>query len=76
MFFRQKRYGLDGQEIKIWKFRTMRAEEAGTEKPRRGDPRVTRLGAVMRRLSLDELPLSRWGRCSRPGSPSYRPCNG
>jgi putative colanic acid biosynthesis UDP-glucose lipid carrier transferase len=57
-FFRQKRYGLDGREIRIWKFRTMNVCEDGPEmvpaKP--SDPRVTWLGAILRRTSLDELP--------------------
>jgi putative colanic acid biosynthesis UDP-glucose lipid carrier transferase len=56
--FRQRRYGLDGREITVLKFRTMRVCEAGSEfrQARRGDPRVTRLGRVLRATSLDELP--------------------
>ena len=58
VFFRQKRYGLDGREIWVWKFRTMRVcQSCGPFTPtRRNDPRVTRLGAILRTLSLDELP--------------------
>jgi putative colanic acid biosynthesis UDP-glucose lipid carrier transferase len=58
MFFRQRRYGLDGQEICVWKFRTMTVCEDGPQavQARRNDPRVTRLGALLRRTSLDELP--------------------
>ncbi len=58
VFFRQRRYGLGGQEIRIWKFRTMRVVEDGSEvtPASRDDPRVTFLGRILRRLSLDELP--------------------
>jgi putative colanic acid biosynthesis UDP-glucose lipid carrier transferase len=58
VFFRQKRYGLDGREIFVWKFRSMHACENGQDikQARRGDPRVTPVGAVLRRTSLDELP--------------------
>lgn len=58
VFFRQTRYGLDGQEIRIWKFRTMSVCEDGAEavQVKRNDPRVTWLGAILRKTSLDELP--------------------
>lgn len=58
VFFRQKRYGLDGREIRVWKFRSMRVCEDGPTVAQacRNDPRVTRLGAFLRRTSLDELP--------------------
>ena len=58
VFFRQRRYGLDGREIRVWKFRTMTVCEDGPQvvQATRNDPRVTRLGAVLRRTSLDELP--------------------
>jgi putative colanic acid biosysnthesis UDP-glucose lipid carrier transferase len=58
VIFRQRRYGLDGDEITVYKFRTMRVTEDGVEIRQcgRGDPRVTPLGAFMRRTSLDELP--------------------
>lgn len=58
VFFRQKRYGLDGREILVWKFRTMRVCENGTQvnQATKHDPRVTPLGALLRRTSLDELP--------------------
>jgi putative colanic acid biosynthesis UDP-glucose lipid carrier transferase len=58
VFFRQLRYGLDGREILVWKFRTMRVcEDGGTVKQAtRNDSRVTPLGAVLRKTSLDELP--------------------
>jgi len=58
VFFRQRRYGLDGREILVWKFRTMRVCEDGPQviQATRGDPRVTRVGALLRKTSLDELP--------------------
>ncbi len=58
VFFRQTRYGLDGRPIKVWKFRTMQVCENGPTVAQavKNDPRVTRVGAVLRRTSLDELP--------------------
>ena len=68
-FYRQRRVGKDGREFTILKFRTMvpgahgvrdaladRNEGAGPLFKLRRDPRVTRVGAVLRRYSLDELP--------------------
>lgn len=56
--FRQTRYGMRGEPIEVWKFRTMAVQEDGGEvrQATRDDPRVTRLGAFLRRYSLDELP--------------------
>lgn len=56
--FRQRRYGLAGDEIVVYKFRTMRVMEDGDviRQTTHNDPRLTRLGAFMRRNSLDELP--------------------
>ena len=58
IIFRQRRYGLDGQEITVYKFRTMRVMEDGADIPqaRKNDPRITKFGALLRRTSLDELP--------------------
>ncbi|TNV22972.1 undecaprenyl-phosphate glucose phosphotransferase [Buttiauxella sp. B2] len=58
VFFKQDRYGLSGQKIKVWKFRTMRVMENSDTvvQATKGDPRVTRFGAFLRRTSLDELP--------------------
>ncbi|HTO99327.1 MAG TPA: undecaprenyl-phosphate glucose phosphotransferase [Myxococcales bacterium] len=56
--YAQERVGLDGRPFRMLKFRTMRtdAETEGPRFARDGDPRVTRLGALLRRSSLDELP--------------------
>jgi len=58
VFFRQSRRGFDDHEFRIWKFRTMNVleDDATIQQARRGDSRVTRLGRVLRRTSVDELP--------------------
>jgi len=58
VIFRQKRVGLGGREFNIYKFRTMRwsRETAPAAWTKPGDKRVTRVGRVLRRTSLDELP--------------------
>jgi putative colanic acid biosynthesis UDP-glucose lipid carrier transferase len=57
-FFRQRRYGLDGREILVWKFRTMTCCDNGdvVRQATRDDERVTPIGRFLRRTSLDELP--------------------
>jgi putative colanic acid biosynthesis UDP-glucose lipid carrier transferase len=56
--FKQKRYGIAGQEIEVWKFRSMRTMDNGSvvKQATKGDARVTPLGAILRKTSLDELP--------------------
>ena len=56
--FKQRRYGRGAEEIEVYKFRTMSVAENGAEvrQATRGDSRVTRFGAFLRRTSLDELP--------------------
>jgi putative colanic acid biosysnthesis UDP-glucose lipid carrier transferase len=59
VIFRQPRYGLDGREFRIFKFRSMRVLEDGKQQfsqARKGDSRITRVGAFIRRTSIDELP--------------------
>ncbi len=58
IIFRQSRYGLDGKEISVWKFRSMNVLEDGEQvtQATRDDQRVTRIGKVLRKASLDELP--------------------
>ena len=58
VFFRQGRVGIDGRVFSMYKFRTMRvgAESNGAKMTVPGDDRCTRLGVLLRRTSLDELP--------------------
>jgi len=58
VLFTQRRYGLDGKEIVVYKFRTMTCLEDGdvVKQAVRDDPRTTKLGAYLRKYSLDELP--------------------
>jgi len=56
--FKQRRYGLDGRQIVVYKFRTMTVSEDDeiVRQATRDDDRVTRVGAILRKYSLDELP--------------------
>ncbi|MGO4743603.1 undecaprenyl-phosphate glucose phosphotransferase [Serratia quinivorans] len=58
VIFKQKRYGIDGKAINVWKFRSMSVMENGEQvvQATKGDSRITSLGAFLRRTSLDELP--------------------
>jgi putative colanic acid biosynthesis UDP-glucose lipid carrier transferase len=58
VFFKQDRYGLDGERIVVYKFRTMTVSENGAVvvQAKRDDVRVTNVGRWLRRTSLDELP--------------------
>jgi putative colanic acid biosynthesis UDP-glucose lipid carrier transferase len=56
--FKQRRYGLSGEEILVYKFRSMRATDDGpvVKQATKDDPRITPFGAFIRKTSLDELP--------------------
>ncbi len=59
VFFKQKRYGFNNELIEIYKFRSMYVDQCDATASKlveKGDPRVTRVGAFIRKTSIDELP--------------------
>lgn len=59
VFFKQERVGIDGKSFHVWKFRSMEVDaeqKTGPTWAKKNDPRATRLGRLLRRWSLDELP--------------------
>jgi putative colanic acid biosynthesis UDP-glucose lipid carrier transferase len=59
VFFRQQRYGMDGQVFHVWKFRSMSQDASASGnvvQATKNDMRVTKVGAFLRKSSLDELP--------------------
>ncbi len=58
IIFKQRRNGLDGEEITVYKFRSMTSMDNGdvVKQATKGDARITRFGAFIRKTSLDELP--------------------
>jgi len=59
VFFVQQRFGFNNDVIRVLKFRTMyldRGDQSGAQRTVQNDPRVTRVGRILRALSIDELP--------------------
>ncbi|TQN56572.1 sugar transferase [Agrobacterium tumefaciens] len=59
VLFSQVRWGMNGRKIRVYKFRSMRTElgdATGVAQTVKNDPRITRIGAVLRRTNIDELP--------------------
>ena len=59
IFYRQERWGRNGKRFRAYKFRTMVAnsdQEFGLKQATENDPRITRVGRILRAMGLDELP--------------------
>jgi len=58
IFYKQKRVGKNGETFLLWKFRSMieGAEKKGPKWAKENDPRVTKIGSVLRKIHLDEIP--------------------
>ncbi len=59
VFFRQRRHGFNNEAIMVWKFRSMythMTDHTSAQQVTKGDPRVTRVGRIIRKTSIDELP--------------------
>jgi Undecaprenyl-phosphate glucose phosphotransferase len=59
VFFVQKRYGFNNNPIDVWKFRSMYSDKTdfgGAKQVGKGDPRITKIGRLLRKTSIDELP--------------------
>lgn len=58
VIFKQQRYGMKGEPIAVWKFRSMTSQDNGSvvKQATKNDSRITKVGAFLRKTSLDELP--------------------
>ncbi|MDH0116521.1 sugar transferase [Agrobacterium pusense] len=59
VLFSQVRWGMNGRKIRVYKFRSMRTDmcdATGVAQTVKDDPRITRIGAILRRTNIDELP--------------------